>query len=212
MRDRQATGVYAEKICVINICVINLRISKVNSELVAGDRKVDLLDFSESTLYFDEPMAEMASKLIDQAAREYGENDVEPLLLEAYKVAPEHLTVLVALYRYYYYQHRLEDALKIADQALAVSGKRLSFPADWNRLNNDHIGAGALVSMGMVRFYLLALKAAGYLNLRLFNWESALDMLTKVSELDEADRLGAAGLVELANSVYQTQNAQQAAM
>lgn len=173
---------------------------------------MDLLDFSENSLYFDEPLAEKASMLIDQAAAEYGEKDVEPLLLEAHKIAPDHLMVLVALYRYYYYQHRLDDALVIAHQALAVSGKRLRFPIDWNHLNNDHIGAGALVSMGMVRFYLLALKAAGYLNLRMQNWQTAIDMLTKVTDLDEADRLGTAALVQIANTVYQKENPKQAAM
>jgi hypothetical protein len=59
---------------------------------------------------------------------------------------------------------------------------------------------------------LLALKAAGYLNLRLFNWEPAMDMLAKVSELDEADRLGAAALLEVANSVYQAQYPKQIAL
>ena len=163
---------------------------------------MDLLDFSEKSLYFDEPLVEQAVVFIEQAATEYGNSNVEPLLLEAYKIAPEHLTVLVALYRYYYYQHRLEDALNIAHQALAVSGRRLKFPPQWNQLTDAHIGAGALMSMGMVRFYLLALKAAGYLNLRLQKWQTAIDMLLKVSELDEADRLGTAALLEIAYSVY----------
>lgn len=173
---------------------------------------MDLLDFSESSLYFDEPLAERAGALIDQAAAQYGESNVEPLLLEAYDIAPEHLTVLVALYRYYYYQHRLDDALNVAHKALAISGGRLRFPDDWSRLSNENIGAGALISMGMVRFYLLALKAAGYLNLRLQRWEPALDMLTKVSELDEADRLGVAPLLDIAYSVYRSQDSTQAAM
>ncbi len=173
---------------------------------------MDLLDFQESSLYFDEPLAEQANTLIVRAAENYGESDVEPLLLKAYKLAPQHLVVLVALYRYYYYQHRLEDALKIAHEALAVSGKRLRFPTDWKQLTADHLGAGALVSMGMVRFYLLALKATGYLNLRLLKWQSAIDMLLKVSELDEADRLGTAALLEIANSVYQNRKPKQAAM
>jgi len=173
---------------------------------------VDLLEFSEKTLYFDEPLSEQAKQLIERAAADYGTSNVEPLLLEAYKLAPDHLTVLVALYRYYYYQHRLEDALIIAHQALGVSGKRLGFPEAWLQLSSAHIGAGALISMGMVRFYLLALKAAGYLNLRLQKWQTAVDMLSKVASLDEADRLGATALLEIANSVYQSQNPQKVAM
>lgn len=173
---------------------------------------MDLLDFSENSLYFDEPLAELAAMLIEQAAAEYGNSDVEPLLLEAYKIAPEHLTVLVALYRYYYYQHRLKNALDIAQEALAVSGRRLNFPRQWYQLTSEHVGAGALISMGMVRFNLLALKAAGYLNLRLHNWQIAIEMLTKVSELDEANRLGSSALLEIAHSVYQSEKPKKAAM
>lgn len=166
---------------------------------------MDLLDFSEKSLYFDEPLLDQARVLIEKAADQYGQCNVEPLLLEAYSIAPDHLMVLVALYRFYYYQHRLEDALNIAHQALEISGKRLNFPPQWHQLTDAHLGAGALVSMGMVRFYLLALKAAGYLNLRLQKWRTASDMLMKVSEMDEADRLGAAALLEIANSVYQSE-------
>lgn len=173
---------------------------------------MDLLEFSEKTLYFDEPLSDQAESLLQRAAAEYGDSNVEPLLLEAYQLAPEHLTVLVALYRYYYYQHRLEDALIIAHKALSISGQRLKFPSQWNQLTDAHLGAGALISMGMVRFYLLALKAAGYLNLRLQKWQTAIDMLMKVSALDEADRLGTAALLAIAHSVSQSQNSQQVAV
>lgn len=173
---------------------------------------MDLLDFSEKSLYFDEPLVEKARLLVEQAAEQYGDKNVEPLLLEAYEIAPTHLMVLVALYRYYYYQHRLGDALYVAHQALAVSGQRLNFPSQWQELSDTHLGAGALISMGMVRFYLLALKAAGYINLRMQKWPVAIDMLRKVSELDEADRLGTAPLLEIANSVYQNEFPKQAAM
>jgi tetratricopeptide (TPR) repeat protein len=166
---------------------------------------VDLLDFSEKSLYFDEPLSERAQLLIEQAAEQYGQSNIEPLLLEAYSIAPDHLVVLVALYRYYYYQHRLEEALNISYEALAVTGQRLKFPMQWRQLTNEYLGAGALVSMGMVRFYLLALKAAGYLNLRLQKWESAIEMLNKVAELDEADRLGTSALLEIANTVFKNQ-------
>jgi hypothetical protein len=173
---------------------------------------MDLLDINEKTLYFDEPLAKEAEQLISEAADQYGQKDVEPLLVKAHKIAPEHLTVLVALYRYYYYQHRLEDALIIAHQALGVSRQRLKFPYDWRTLTIDHLGAGALISMGMVRFYLLALKAAGYLNLRLGNWQEATEMLAKVSDLDKSDRLGSAALLEIANSIPKEQRSQYTAM
>ena len=45
--------------------------------------------------------------------------------------APEHLTVLVSLYRYYFYQHRLEDVLVVADHAKRISARHLGIPNDW---------------------------------------------------------------------------------
>jgi len=159
---------------------------------------MDLLDIKENNLYFDEPMPEEAEKLINSAAVQYGEKNVEPLLLRAYALAPRHLTILVGLYRYYYYQHRLHDALDVAHKTLNVAAKRLEFPSTYQDLTPLHMGAGALKSMGMVRFYLLALKAAGYLNLRLQRWNHAISMLSKVTELDQMDRLGANALLEIA--------------
>jgi tetratricopeptide (TPR) repeat protein len=159
---------------------------------------MDLLDIKENNLYFDEPMPEEAEKLINAAAAQYGDKNVEPLLLRAYALAPGHLTILVGLYRYYYYQHRLQDAMEVAHKTLEVSGARLEFPSDYRELTTLHMGAGALKSMGMVRFYLLALKAAGYLNLRLGMWDESLSMLGKVIELDQMDRLGASALMDIA--------------
>lgn len=159
---------------------------------------MDLLDMKEANLYFDEPLPEEAEKLLNCAAVKYGEKNVERLLLRAYALAPKHLTILVGLYRYYFYQHRLGDALDVAHITLSVAAKRLDFPANYREITPLHLGAGALKSMGMVRFYLLALKAAGYLNLRLNKWDFAISMLSKVRELDEKDRLRASALLDIA--------------
>ena len=107
------------------------------------------------------------------------------------------------MYRYYYYQQRLDDALAVADRALTVSGDMLDFPDSWRALSMPYIGAGAMKSMGLVRFYLLALKAAGYLNLRIGQIDDGIDMLSKVVELDASDRLGAAPLLDLAKNERQ---------
>jgi hypothetical protein len=45
---------------------------------------------------------------------------------------------------------------------------------------------------------MLALKGAGYLQLRLGDYETALARLEKVSELDSNDRLGAKALIDVA--------------
>ena len=64
---------------------------------------MDLLDFSDCKLYFEEALPARASLLLDQAAREYGLASAETALLRAHLLVPENLTVLVGLYRYYFY-------------------------------------------------------------------------------------------------------------
>lgn len=167
---------------------------------------MDLLDFDQAELYFDEPLAPAISDLIAAAAANYGHEQAESLLLRASFMAPQNLTVLVALYRYYYYQHRLDDALLVGESTLAVVGQRLEFPEQWNNLCEANVGAGVLRSMGLVRFYLMVLKATGYLHLRLGNFSTGQSMLEKLVELDSHDRMGGKALLEV---LYQAQLSEQ---
>lgn len=158
---------------------------------------MDLLDFEQAEMYFDEPISDEVARLIDMAAANYGSDDGELMLLRANFIAPQHLMVLVALYRYYFYQHRLEDALLVAESTLAVVGRRLEFPDTWVYLREANVGAGVMRSMGLVRFYLMVLKATGYVNLRLGNIETGQAMLEKLVELDSHDRMGGKALLEV---------------
>ena len=131
----------------------------------------------------------------------YGDGEAEQPLNEALRLAPESLNVLVAVYRFYYYQHRLEDALNIAGLALAVTAHRLGIPGDWNLLTIQQIGEVGTVAMPLVRFHLLSLKAWAYLQLRLGRPAEAKAILTKLLELDTHNRLGAKQLLEVAEDV-----------
>jgi hypothetical protein len=164
---------------------------------------MDLLDFDQAELYFDEPLAKDVSSLLVSAADKYGSDEAESLLLRASLMAPQHLMVLVALYRYYFYQHRLEDALLVGESTLAVVGRRLEFPENWMYLREANLGAGVLRSMGLVRFYLMVLKATGYINLRLGYLDIGKAMLEKLVELDSHDRIGGKALLDV---LYQTMN------
>ncbi|EIJ41477.1 hypothetical protein BegalDRAFT_0559 [Beggiatoa alba B18LD] len=150
---------------------------------------MDLLAFEAQELYFDEPVNETVQALLDKAAQNYGEGTAELPLLQAYLFEPENLSVLVALYRFFYYQHRLQETLVIAQRAMKLIGIRLNFPADWRALTPASITPD--MSITFVRFYLFALKGAAYVNLRLGNLEEGGDMLNKILELDPEDRLGA---------------------
>jgi tetratricopeptide (TPR) repeat protein len=166
---------------------------------------VDLLDFDSEDLYFNEALNSEARDCLDRAAENYGSAKAESNLLRAYFLEPEHPMILVALYRYFYYQHRLHDALIVAERVLTVIAKRLDLPMDWRDLSEGRLGSGVMISMTLIRFYMLALKGAGYLELRLGNYDSALGRLEKVAELDSKDRLGAQALLEVARKALDNQ-------
>ena len=121
---------------------------------------MDLLDFEGQDLYFDEPLQQETRSCIDQAAERYGDEAAESLLLRAYFLEPQHPMVLVALYRFFYYQHRYEEALSIAEKAIRVSAKMMGLTLSWERISEQYLGQGVFVSMGLICFYMLALKGS----------------------------------------------------
>lgn len=160
---------------------------------------MDLLDFSDCKLYFEDALPAEAEQLIAEAAADYGQPNAEMALLRAHLLAPDHLTVLVALYRYYFYQHRLNDVLIVADHAMRVSARYLGLPRDWRQIDETKLGAAASISFGLLRFYLLALKAESIVLLRLGRIDESRDRLNKLAALDSKDHLGAAKLLEVVN-------------
>jgi hypothetical protein len=158
---------------------------------------MDLLDFSDCKLYFEDDLPPEAERLIAQAAAEYGDPAAEFSLLRAHLLAPENLSVLVGLYRYYFYQHRLDDALIVAERAMQLSGRHLGLPTNWELLDETRLGTAAKNSFGLLRFYLLALKAASVVLLRLGQISASRARLIKLAGLDSRDQLGAAKLLEV---------------
>ncbi|MCG6983824.1 MAG: hypothetical protein LJE61_01290 [Thiocapsa sp.] len=161
---------------------------------------MDLLDFDGEPMYFDEPVTPEVDGLLSEAAGCYGEEVAEQRLLLAYFIQPEHLTVLVALYRYFYYRHRYREALITADRAIALTAARLDLPTDWKALREADLGRSVLVSMSLTRFLLLALKGSAYLLFRLGDPAGALQRFEKIAELDTSDRLGIGELHAMARA------------
>lgn len=159
---------------------------------------MDFLDFEGQDLYFDDPVNEEVAELLDKASRAYPDEDAENYLMRSYFLEPNHLMVLVALYRYYYYQHRYSDALVVADRSLQAAADKLGIDVDWRELQPAHLGSGVFVSMGLTRFYLLGLKAKAYLLLRVKDLDSAIECLEKLKELDPNDQFGSAFLMRVA--------------
>lgn len=160
---------------------------------------MDLFDFAgteQDNLYFEEDLTDTVKQLLATAANQYADDDesAELFLLRAFFLAPRSLSVLVALYRYYYYQHRYAEVLTTAEHALIVSGDSLGLPRDWRVLQPQDFGKH---SMSLVRFYLLALKGMAYVKLRLDELDEGEQILDKILLLDPEDRLGASVLKQV---------------
>lgn len=158
---------------------------------------MDLLDFEAQGLYFEQPDVAGVKQLIATASENYADGDAELFLLKAYFIAPESLNVLVALNRFYYYQHRLEEALAATSKALVVIRPAIAFPEDWRDLQLKHINEAPAALLTNIRMYLFTLKTVGFLNMRLENLDLSQAIFEKLVELDSKDRIGAQGLLEL---------------
>jgi tetratricopeptide (TPR) repeat protein len=168
---------------------------------------MDLLDFEPGgpgTQYFDEPLDVRAATLIEQAAQAYGSPEAEAKLRQAEAIAPEHLGVLVALYRHYFYRHQHSAALAIAAQAMNVVARRLNFANVWAAVGAEDIARAVIGQAELTRFYLHALKGAGYLHLRLGAVDEGLKRLDHVAALDPKDRIGAKALADVVRQALQT--------
>ncbi|CDH43390.1 MAG: hypothetical protein IPL59_13510 [Candidatus Competibacteraceae bacterium] len=160
---------------------------------------MDLLSFDAEPLFFDNPPAEEVVQLLQQAAENYGDGQAEADLQRAYHLAPDHLMVLVALFRYYVYQQRFAQAIDISQQAREVIRQKLGLPQDWRTLSEAQLVSGQENNRVMVRFYLLCLKGEAYLYARLGELEKGIALLEKIIEMDSKDYLGAAALLAVVN-------------
>ncbi|MGZ4958684.1 MAG: hypothetical protein ACXV7J_05485 [Methylomonas sp.] len=158
---------------------------------------MDLLDFDAQDLYFQQEDSQEVQDLIQQAAALYGSGEAELPLLKAYLRAPESLNVLVALNRFYYYQHRLAEALLISEKALTIIRGGIEFPDDWRQLEMQHIGEAPKEWLTRIRLYLFTLKSIGFLNMRMENLALSRGIFEKLVALDDRDRIGAKALLEL---------------
>ena len=158
---------------------------------------MDLLDFEAQDLYFEQEESSEVTQLLKQASKDYAEGDAEIPLLQAYFLAPQSLNVLVALNRFYYHQHRLEEALLATEKALQLVTAQLDFPLQWQDVNLELISSVPPEQLTRLRLYLFILKSSGFLNMRLLRLDLSEQIFEKLVELDSKDRIGAAGLLEL---------------
>ena len=117
-------------------------------------------------------------------------------LAEALRLAPDHLAVQVGYYRYLFYKGRLAEALQQLDVCLDQASGQGGLPRDWQQAQRNDADFSSFDSI-WARFYLFALKAHGYIQMRLGHEEAGRAAILKVLELDPSDKVGAKILLDV---------------
>lgn len=112
----------------------------------------------------------------------------ERVVLQALALAPDDIEARLAAYRFYFYNHRLAEALPQADSIIVLMARRLNIATDWRLVRP---GDAAFASPEEApSLYLQALLAWGYGNVRLGRIDEGCRALEKVAEIDPRDRFG----------------------
>ena len=142
-------------------------------------------------------LSEDVDLLLRKAALAYSDPDVaESFLDRAASTNADHAAVLIARYRFYFYQGRLEEALDVAESCLAKALRENGLPPDWREVEPDQAAFGDWGAV-LPRFLLFSLKGWSYLRMRLGDLEAARVGIDKLLELDPTDKIGATTLAQV---------------
>jgi len=159
-----------------------------------------VLSLQQDDVLFAQDLPPSVNRQLQQAVSLYHDTDrAEQSLWQAHELAPDRLEVYIALYKFYFYKGRLEEAETVVYSALRVAAELGGFVSDWSLL--DESSAPWTPAEGVVRFYLYSLKALAFIRLRLDDAAMAQQILAKLLQLDPEDQVGASVIVDLALAV-----------
>lgn len=119
----------------------------------------------------------------------------ERAVRQALAAAPTDFVAQLAAYKFFFYSHRLAEALPHAQILLDQAARRLNVPLDWRAVaRGDAAFDQAETAPGL---YLQALIAWAYCLARLGQYELGCEALAKAGELDPRDRFGARRLLKV---------------
>ena len=146
-------------------------------------------------------LSEEAARHLHLAGLAYSCDTVaERHLDQALVLAPEHLAVHVGIYRYLFYKGRLQESLAQLAICFGKLAEQSQLSADWRNVQAEDAQFSSWDAV-WPRFYLFALKAHAYLNMRLGNLDEGREAVLKSLELDPSDKVGAKVLLEVLNRI-----------
>jgi hypothetical protein len=113
---------------------------------------------------------------------------------------PAKLEILVALYKMYAYSNRFDESLQRINQVLQLSSEQMGFASDWRELEPGERWHNV---SGATRLYLYSMKATGFVQLRNGNVNAAVEVLTKLEQLDPLDQVGGSVVMEMAQRLLE---------
>ena len=142
-------------------------------------------------------LPDAAAYHLELAGLAYTQGSVaEKHLREAMQIAPDHLAVQVGYYRYLFYKGRLQDALAQLEVCMNNAATHCGLPLDWREVQPQDAEFGCYDAL-WARFYLFALKAHGYIKMRLGDLAGGREAITKAIQLDPSDKVGAKLLLDV---------------
>jgi hypothetical protein len=149
--------------------------------------------------FADETLPRVTALLAEAAAAHSEGARAEILLKAAQHADPHCLAVYFALYKFYFYRGRLNEAERAALDGLAEAAAQGGFGDDWNQL---HAGSADWTpATGAARFYLFSLKALAFIRLRRGRTTEAAAILAKLADLDPTDQVGGSVIRSLAAKI-----------
>jgi tetratricopeptide (TPR) repeat protein len=156
--------------------------------------------FHEDRVMFGVNIPGDINACLQKAVAAYDNSETaESLLWQAQHLDPNQLEVYVALYKFYFYKNRIDEAEGVVFVALKKSAELGNFCADWKQLTTASTDWFSIENPQ--RLYLYALKALSFIRLRQSNLEGAESILRKLRELDPTDQVGGSVLQQLASAM-----------
>lgn len=113
-------------------------------------------------------------------------------LREAEALAPQHLAVLVARYKFSLYKHRFVEAAALAGACVAALGARLGLPEDPFHVVSAQLDLDS--HEDDVRAWLFAVQALGYVLMRAGHRQRGIELLDHLIVIDHGDQSRTRGL------------------
>lgn len=158
--------------------------------------------FVEERVLFSPNMPTEVNNLLQAAvaASSVDQNQAENLFLQAQKLDNHCLQTYFALYKFYFFQKRLDDAERIVFAGLEESARQGGFPNDYRQLVQYRHKWNLYANEGTL-FYLYTLKALAFIKLRQGYAIDAKQVLAHLQLLDPQDLSGASVIMDLAAGV-----------